>query len=146
MGRAPCSPRAGTLANRDGLDLRSTGMRLSGYSGGEAGPIPRGRFAGSPAGPRDGLPMPRRVFWAWAWTTLVVTVCWLPERLLGAEETKDETIRAWQIDKFAHVSLFVGFGWLWMNAGPSPRRAAWVLGAGILLAAVTEVGQGTSLV
>jgi VanZ family protein len=62
------------------------------------------------------------------------------------KEEDNKTIHMFQLDKVAHVALFLGFAWLWMDAAWSRRRVAWVLGIGLLLAVVTEIGQGSALV
>jgi VanZ family protein len=90
--------------------------------------------------------MSRRAFWAWAWTALIVVVSWIPKHVMGLKEEENKTIRMFQLDKVAHVALFLGFAWLWMDAARSRRRVAWVLGTGLLLAVVTEIGQESALV
>ncbi|MBV8231941.1 MAG: hypothetical protein JO329_18325, partial [Planctomycetaceae bacterium] len=71
--------------------------------------------------------MSRRVFWAWAWTALIVVVSWIPKHVMGLKEEENKTIQMFQLDKVAHVALFLGFAWLWMDAAWSRRRVAWVL-------------------
>jgi VanZ family protein len=90
--------------------------------------------------------MSRRDFWAWAWTALIVVVSWIPEHVMGLKEEENKTIQTFQLDKVAHVALFFGFAWLWMDAAWSRRRVARVLGTGLLLAVVTEIGQESALV
>jgi VanZ family protein len=84
--------------------------------------------------------MSRRIFPALAWTVLVLVLCWIPGRWLGQEAPGG------QFDKLAHAGMFVVFSWLWAWAVAPSMRTARILGAGLLLALVTEVGQAVPLI
>jgi len=136
-GGAMAREREGPSVDR-GRALRVWWRPAKSVIGGRPHPLPKG--------PWDFLLMSRRDFWAWAWTALIVVVSWIPENEMGLKEEGNKTIHMFQIDKVAHVALFLGFAWLWMDAAWSRRRVAWVLGIGLLLAVVTEIGQGSALV
>ncbi len=84
--------------------------------------------------------MSRRIFPALAWTVLVLVLCWIPGRWLGQEAPGS------QFDKLAHAGMFAVFSWLWAWAVAPSMRTARILGAGLLLALVTEVGQAVPLI
>jgi hypothetical protein len=81
------------------------------------------------------------MFVAFAWTLLIVGACLFPGRWLPGHESQPGISH---LDKLVHGSLFAVYGLLWMRAGR--RRAwtwkAWVVAAGIVLALLTELGQG----
>ncbi len=82
---------------------------------------------------------------ATVWTLLILVGCWLPARALPREETGVGFELPHQ-DKMVHATMFAGFGFLWMRAGRSTGRMRWVLGAGLVLAVVTELGQAIPFV
>jgi hypothetical protein len=84
--------------------------------------------------------MSRRILLALAWTVLVLVLCWIPGRSLGLEVPGDQT------DKLAHAGMFAVFSWLWAWAVAPSMRTARILGAGLLLAVVTEIGQAVPLI
>ena len=84
--------------------------------------------------------MSRRILLALAWTVLVLVLCWIPGRWLGREGPGGQS------DKLAHAGMFVVFSWLWAWAVAPSMRTARILGAGLLLALVTEVGQAVPLI
>ena len=84
--------------------------------------------------------MSRRILPALAWTVLVLVLCWIPGRWLGHE------VPGGQSDKLAHAGMFAVFSWLWAWAVAPSMRTARILGAGLLLALVTEVGQAVPLI
>lgn len=81
------------------------------------------------------------------WTILIVVGCWIPSNRLAVDETATSLLRVPNLDKLAHLFLFGLFGALWTRAFPRGRtRFALVMAAGLALAIVTEVGQGTRYV
>ena len=84
--------------------------------------------------------MSRRILPALAWTVLVLVLCWIPGRWLGHEAPGGQS------DKLAHAGMFAVFSWLWAWAVAPSMRTARILGAGLLLALVTEVGQAVPLI
>jgi hypothetical protein len=84
--------------------------------------------------------MSRRILPALAWTILVLVLCWIPGRWLGHE------VPGGQSDKLAHAGMFAVFSWLWAWGVAPSMRTARILGAGVLLALVTEVGQAVPLI
>jgi VanZ family protein len=86
-------------------------------------------------------------FWAVGWTLLVLVGCWTPSQQMPEEEVTVLGFAVPNLDKVVHATMFAGFGFLWMHAGPiDRRRAAWVLGLGLALAALTEAGQALPIV
>lgn len=82
-----------------------------------------------------------------AWTLLILIGCWIPGNRLAVDETATSLLRVPNLDKLAHLVLFAFFGALWTRAFRGGRsRFALVMAAGIALAIVTEVGQGTKYV
>jgi VanZ family protein len=86
--------------------------------------------------------------WAFAWTFLILVACWTPGRYLhGPESEEGSGFEVPHLDKLIHGTLFAVFGFLWMHAGAiDGRRAASVLVAGLVLAALTEAGQALPIV
>jgi hypothetical protein len=87
-------------------------------------------------------------FWASTWTLLILVACWTPRGDLPVpEEPGLFGFSVPHLDKLIHAAMFAGFGFLWMHAGrPDRRRAARVLGLGLILAALTEAGQALPIV
>lgn len=81
-----------------------------------------------------------------AWTLLVLAGCWFPRDRMPLDESRSGRWRVPNADKLAHVAMFAGFGLLWVRAQARPGRAAWVVAAGIALAAITELGQASPVV
>ncbi len=71
-------------------------------------------------------------------TALIVVACWIPDRWLHESRVKPPG----HTDKLIHGTMFALFGALWTLGEPSARRRARIVAAGLLLAVVTEVGQG----
>lgn len=71
------------------------------------------------------------------WTLLILVACTIPGKDIPS-------INIVSFDKFAHFSIFAGFGWLWMWAlqGTLASRLKWVLVSGIAYAIFTEIYQG----
>jgi hypothetical protein len=71
-------------------------------------------------------------------TALIVVACWIPDRWLHESRVQPTG----NTDKLIHGSMFALFGALWTLGDPSSRRRARIIAGGLLLAVVTEVGQG----
>ncbi|MEM9461928.1 MAG: hypothetical protein AAGF11_47655 [Myxococcota bacterium] len=69
---------------------------------------------------------------AWAWTVAIFVFLWMPP-------PPPPEIVWWWWDKLVHFGLFAAFGGLWTWHGV---RGVWLLPLGVLVGAVTEVGQG----
>lgn len=90
-----------------------------------------------------------RTLAATAWSTLILVLCWLPRHWIFAIERRRAggfALGELNLDKFVHVALFAGFGWLWMRAmrervGDPVRRARLVLVAGLAFALLSEAVQ-----
>lgn len=68
---------------------------------------------------------------AWAWTAAIFVLLWMPP------PPPPEIVWPWW-DSLVHLVLFAGFGTLWTWRGAPASR---VLVLGVLLGAVTELGQ-----
>lgn len=83
-----------------------------------------------------------RLTLAVTWTLVILVLCWTPADWLPVKETGGP---GWELphkDKFVHAGMFFVFALLWLAAArEKPRRFAWVAGAGIALAVVTELVQ-----
>ncbi len=82
---------------------------------------------------------------ALAWTLLILFVCWLPADRLPIRETTHPSI--WELkvphaDKIVHFGVFVIFSTLWLRGRSSPRAYVYIIVSGMLLAVVSELGQG----
>ena len=100
----------------------------------------------SAVGPEEVGARRARVWAAVAWTVAILVACWMPEGRLPVPE---EGPAGWRIphkDKAIHLGLFAVFGVLWMRAATGPRRAAWIVIGGLVLAVVSELGQGVPAV
>jgi hypothetical protein len=82
--------------------------------------------------------MMKRVFLAALWTGLLLVLCLLPGRFLHEPRTGAGISH---LDKVVHAGLFAGFSLLWLSASRSPRRMAFVLIGGFVLAVATELAQ-----
>lgn len=69
---------------------------------------------------------------AWAWTVAVFVLLWMPP-------PPPPEIIWWWWDKLVHLGLMAAFAGLWTWAGVRGARL-WPLG--VLVGAVTELGQG----
>ncbi len=69
-----------------------------------------------------------------SWTLSILIACFIPGQLV------EPIVFEWT-DKIAHFVLFAGFSGFWLAAFPGNRSCRMVLGAGILLALLTEAGQ-----
>lgn len=71
------------------------------------------------------------------WTLLILAACSIPGKDIPS-------IDIVSFDKFAHFSIFAGYGWLWMWAlrGALASRMKWVLTSGMAYAIFTEIYQG----
>ena len=82
-----------------------------------------------------------------AWTLLLVIGCWIPSSRLAVNETATSLMRVPNLDKLAHLFLFGVFAALWARAFRGGRsRFALIMIAGIALAIITEIGQGSRYV
>jgi hypothetical protein len=76
------------------------------------------------------------------WTLLILALCWTPADWLPVKEGHGS---GWDIphnDKIVHAGMFLGFAVLWMEALTGRAgRITWVIGAGLALAAISEIGQ-----
>ena len=90
--------------------------------------------------------MSRRVALASAWTLLILALCWWPRQGMPVSESGSLIKRIPHLDKVVHFGLFAPFAALWVGPSGGKRRAVSVFLAGVVLAIVTEVGQGSSLV
>ncbi|SIO59342.1 hypothetical protein SAMN05444166_6017 [Singulisphaera sp. GP187] len=82
---------------------------------------------------------------ALVWTSLLLVACLIPSYLLRVNESQVH-VGISHADKLVHAFLFAGFGFLWILAAPSRRGLIGVLVVGILLAALTEIGQGLPII
>ena len=69
---------------------------------------------------------------AWAWTVTIFVLLWMPP------PPPPEIVWPWW-DSLVHLTLLAGFGGLWTLHGV---RTARLLALGLLVGAVTELGQG----
>jgi hypothetical protein len=113
--------------------------------------------------------MPPRSRPAWAWTVVILALCWIPRSYLGTIEHSPKPFFVPNFDKLVHLGIFAVFAILWMRVGSSGRRAGsivpaaeplearvtkleqylhawWVFVAGVALAVVTELGQEVPIV
>lgn len=81
--------------------------------------------------------MPLWLVLAALWTLAILIGCALPGNSMPGSPI-------WSFDKAIHLTLFGGFGLLWMHAlrWPVGKRALWVVVAGLGFAIGTEVVQG----
>src|SRR5206468_6482558 len=79
------------------------------------------------------------------WTLLILTLCWIPRSVLQEVE-EDASWKIPNLDKVIHCGIFLAFAVLWLRVRPWPRRSLWVGIAGIILAAVSELGQELPIV
>jgi hypothetical protein len=92
-------------------------------------------------------PAHRRVLWivrfatAGLWTLVILTLCWLPRDLVQEVEGESSVFRIPHFDKLIHWGIFAGFAVLWLRVRESRWRYAWVVLAGVGVAALTEVVQ-----
>ena len=83
-----------------------------------------------------------RLMLAVVWTLVILVLCWTPADWLPVEETGGQGWGLPHKDKLVHAGIFFIFSVLWLAAtGEKRGRFAWVAGAGIALAVVTELGQ-----
>jgi hypothetical protein len=82
-----------------------------------------------------------RLVTAVLWTVGILTMCWLPGELLQEVERGSSFFQIPYLDKLIHWGIFAGFAVLWLRLEESRRRYAWVVLAGIGLAALTEIVQ-----
>ncbi len=81
---------------------------------------------------------------AWAWTALILGLCWFPRSMMQRSETGPDPFPIPHLDKLVHFALFLGFAWLWARVGGD--RPLRVLLAGVALAAISELGQMAPIV
>src|SRR5262249_36557592 len=82
---------------------------------------------------------------ALARTAAILVARWMPKGRLPAPEEGRESFCVPHADKAIHFAMFAGFGALWTRQA-RVRRPAWVLAAGLALAAISEAGQGLEVV
>lgn len=90
--------------------------------------------------PRAAVPM------AWAWSVVILGLCWLPKSGLPVKETGPAFLHIPHLDKIIHAGVFAVFGILWARALPDRRWVARIIVGGILLAIVSELGQAMPFV
>jgi hypothetical protein len=90
--------------------------------------------------------MMRRSLLAWLWTLVIFVLCWLPRQYIPGQEKLPRPLYVVNFDKIVHAGIFAVFGFLWMKALDSKRRAWWIAGWGVVLAIVTELGQENRIV
>ena len=83
--------------------------------------------------------MQRNYILAIGWTIAILAACSIPGR-----DIPKISFDLFEPDKLAHFTLFLVFGWLWLEALPvkMPRKKIWVGIFGVLYAILTEVYQG----
>lgn len=88
-----------------------------------------------------------RTLAATAWTVIILVATLLPEQWMpGSPGTESSGIDVPGVDKIAHLILFGGFGLLWTRAGSPDGRFSAILFGGLLLAILTEGGQGLAFI
>lgn len=98
-------------------------------------------------GPAAEWPAPRsdltvhRALMAVFWTIVIMMLCWLPRHVVQRVEAGSGWFKIVNLDKLIHSGIFVVFALLWARVSSSPRRFAWIALAGVIFAAVTELGQ-----
>ena len=86
-----------------------------------------------------------RMIPAFVWTSLLLVSCLMPGHLMRVNESQVH-LGISHFDKLVHGILFAGFGFLWIQAARSRRGLTWVSVAGVILAVLTEFGQGLPIV
>lgn len=80
---------------------------------------------------------------AWGWTIFLLATCWIPRDNVPKEDRLPSPLQIPHLDKWIHGTLFAGFALTWGRVrGASRADAARVLGAGLVLAVLTEAVQG----
>lgn len=82
-----------------------------------------------------------RIAMAALWTLAILVMCWMPGRWVQEIEGDSPWFQIPDLDKVVHWGIFVLFTVLWLRAGASRSRYAWVALAGLALAALTEIVQ-----
>jgi VanZ family protein len=77
---------------------------------------------------------------AWAWAAVILGLCWTPRRQMPAGESGYAIPH---LDKAVHLLLFTVFGGLARWTGAAGGRTVGILGVGVALAVVSELGQAT---
>jgi VanZ family protein len=72
---------------------------------------------------------------------VVLFLCWLPATVVQKIEGESPWFQVPNLDKAIHVGLFVVLAILWRRAYPSKRAIGAVILGGVLLGAITELGQ-----
>ena len=78
------------------------------------------------------------------WTVLIFVICWTPSRNLPISEHAPSFLKLIHADKIVHATIFAVFGFLWRRGTTAPSSI--ILAAGVALAVITELGQGTPFV
>lgn len=89
--------------------------------------------------------MSLRMIPALSWTSLLLVACLVPSHWLRVNESQVH-VGISHFDKLVHGLLFAGFGFLWIQSVHTRRGRTRVLVGGVLLAALTELGQGLPIV
>lgn len=87
-----------------------------------------------------------RSFLAGSWTVLILVLCWFPRFLMPVRETGPRPFFVPNFDKLVHLGIFAVFSFLWMRVGPPVGKAGRVCLAGLVLAAISELGQELPIV
>jgi len=83
-------------------------------------------------------------FWlraAIGWTVMILALCWMPRSVVATAGEETRLFKIPNFDKLVHLSLFVGFAFLWLKASIGPRRYLYVFLGGLALAVGSELGQ-----
>jgi VanZ like family len=105
-----------------------------------------------PAGPTADPPATRsglhrfRLAMAIVWTFVIMTLCWIPGRMVHDLEDGSRWFKIPDLDKVVHAGIFVIFSLLWARLGTSRRRLARVVLGGFGLAIITELVQRLAIV
>jgi VanZ family protein len=75
------------------------------------------------------------------WTLTIMTLCWLPKKVVHQVEGRSSWFEIHHLDKAIHCGIFVIFSVLWCGLWTSWRRFARVGFMGLGLAALSEIGQ-----
>jgi VanZ family protein len=87
-----------------------------------------------------------RVLAAAIWTLLILVLCWMPRDLVRQVEDESSWFEIPHLDKIVHWAIFAIFSILWLRVRQFRRPVGWVILSGFVLAVVTEIVQGLSVI